>query len=195
MEKKNPLEEFRKEIQKSHSDGYIDDFTKLGISDEILDICDALDRFYGIYKTPQTSGDKIVDILNSTLSYTNYTRTILNSRDPFPFSSSKNLVHETKKPLSQIKLKLSKENSLYLNMSSAIVAIIVNSIVTKVNNYHSIKPYTLGMEISYLRLINAAVKTMTLMKDFDMTVECRNNYDENRNLLIKIYEEMGIDFI
>ena len=76
MEKKNPLEEFRKEIQKSHSDGYIDDFTKLGISDEILDICDALDRFYGIYKTPQTSGDKIVDILNSTLTYTSYTSTI-----------------------------------------------------------------------------------------------------------------------
>lgn len=187
MEKKNPLEEFRKEIQKSHPDGYIDDFTKLGISDEILDICDALDRFYGIYKTPQTSGDKIVDILNSTLNYTNYTSYTsrsLNSIGPFPFSSAENLVHETKKPLSQIKLKLSKENPLYLNMSSAIVTIIVNSIVTKVNNYHSIKPYTLGMDIRYLRLINAAVKTMTLMKDFDMTVECRNNYDENRNLLI-----------
>lgn len=184
MEKKNPLEEFRKEIQKSHSDGYIDDFTKLGISDEILDICDALDRFYGIYKTPQTSGDKIVDILNSTLTYTSYTSTIFNSIDPFPFSSAENLILRTKKPLLQVKLKLSKENPLYLNMSSAIVAIIVNSIVTKVNNYHSIKPYTLGMDIRYLRLINAAVKTMTLMKDFDMTVECRNNYDENRNLLI-----------
>ena len=184
MEKKNPLEEFRKEIQKSHPDGYIDDFTKLGISDEILDICDALDKFYGIYNPPQTSGDKIVDILNSTLSYTNYTSRILNSIDPFPFSSAKNLILRTKKPLLQVKLKLSKENPLYLNMSSAIVTIIVNSIVTKVNNYHSIKPYTLGMDIRYLRLINAAVKTMILMEDFDMTVECRNNYDENRNLLI-----------
>ena len=54
MEKKNPFEEVRTAILASQLLGIENEVSELGISDELLDICDAIDDYYGIKKKPVT---------------------------------------------------------------------------------------------------------------------------------------------
>lgn len=197
MEKENPLEDLRTEILRNQSDGLIDDFIRMGIADDILMICDALDGYYGINRSQKTSGDEVLDALNLYLkpSYSYYSRKALdmpfNSRTHF--LSVKNLIEVTKIPLSDIKQKTSNDNPLYINLSSMIAAIAVRGVVSTVNNYQKPKTYTnscysqvLGIDLNYYNLISDALKVMSSLKDFDMSQECINNYEENRKSLVKI---------
>ena len=202
MEDKNPLEDLRTEILKNQSDGYVDDFIRTGIADNILMICDALDGFYGINRSQKTSGNEVLDALNlyHKPSYSYYSRKALDM--PFSsrtyFSSVNNLIKVTKIQLLDIKQKTSKDNPFYLNLSSLIAAIAVRDVVSIVNNYQKPKAYTnsyysqvFGIDFNYCNLINDALKVMSSLRDFDMTQECENNYEENRKSLVTISQAIN----
>ena len=116
MEKKNPFEEVRTAILASQLLGIENEVSELGISDELLDICDAIDDYYGIKKKPITQYpsdtndnnqiNKIFEVKPKQLFLTDYDK--FEQLKSIDFAKDLNLLKRTEVQLKSIKRKLPK---------------------------------------------------------------------------------------
>lgn len=206
MEKKNPLEDLRTEIIKSRSSGSLDEFTQAGISNEILDLCDALDSFYGIDRSPKmassnTKASSMWDVIDQNYKSNSVSNSVLNSMrvsKQWNYSRTNTLIQKSKESLISLKEKLSIENPLYINLSSMIVSIALQDVVSSVNSFQDPKSANIsycgqnsGFRYYYYLIIKESLEVIRALKDFDMTEDCKHYYEENRKELETITQEIN----
>lgn len=211
MEKKNPLENIRKAIIGGRFSGIENEVTRLGVSDELMKISDALDIFYGIERekkeVPSNEGGhgSLIGVMNeyykthpnsytASLSRTSYSRYLETS-----FGGELSLLSNVKAPLLDMKQKLSKDNSLYLDISTTIASIAVNSVVSRINSYKKTpkSPFEsdlfssmTGLDSDYCQLITSGAKVFGELSDFDMVEEFRQNYEANRKVIFSLLDKI-----
>lgn len=205
MEKKNPLENLRTEIIKNQSLGYLGEFTQAGVSGEILALCDALDSFYGIDRSSKkassnTKASSFLDVIDQNYKKNSVSYSVLNSMrvgKQWNYSRTNTLIQKSKEPLASMREKLSKENQLYLNISSVITSIALQDIVSSVNSFQEPKPTGIsyygqhsGFGNHYY-LIKESLEVIRALKGFDMTEECKQHYEENRKTLETISQKIN----
>lgn len=213
MEKKNPLENIRSAILGSQLFGIENEISCLGVSDELMKISDALDSYYGIVrerKEEPSNEDGLIRVMNE------YYKTHPNSSLESIFSRSSNsrysetsfnkelsLLSRVKAPLLNMKQKLSKDHSLYLDISTTIASIAFNSVVSNINSYKKTpkspyEPYEsdlfssmTGIDHDYYQLITNGTKVFRKLNGFDMDAEFRNNYEDNRKALFSLSNKIN----
>lgn len=196
MEKSNPLEDIREEILRGKALGYLDEFSQIGVSNELLRISDALDVYYGIVRdSPNESSfylpkSKVVESL--LLGSEQDERIRKRVRDILI------LVNRVKEPLQGIKEKLSEDNSFYLNLSSTIVSIVLRVPIASLNSYQKPSPYDYrrynvisGVDIVLQTIVAESYRAFDAVKDFDMTAECREYYEKNKDTLCSIIKSIN----
>ena len=202
MESKNPLEEIREAIHESRIYGVENDITQMRVSDELLKISDALDKYYGIVREselPPSNGKHAINDCNVyTIKPNPYISSIVGN--PFggnKFSKTKDLLHQVKEPLKSIKAKLSSNDSVYLNISSTIVSIALRDVVSSVNSYQKTSYYDYkrydplsGVDNEFRNLIFGGLDVFIELSDFDMTNECVDNYEANRKTILSMAESI-----
>ena len=195
----NPLEKIRNAILGSQLFGVENEISRLGVSDELMKISDALDSYYGIVREtneePSNEGG-LIGVMNN-LYRTNppsymkvLTRSSFSRYGEEKFSNVMSLLSRVKEPLSKIKEALSKENPLYLDISTMIVSIAVHNVVSALNSYQKppsyeyerYDPFT-GLDIEYSNLITSGKKVFDKLRDYDMTQECFDNYKANGTVI------------
>ncbi len=200
MESKNPLEEIREAILESQKFGIKNEISQLGVSEELLKISDALDDYYDIKRQPECNTIEILGGFNkkSPLSIESIERDVLGYR----FGEVRTLLNQVKEPLKSMRRKLSKDNPIYINLSSAIVSIAVRKVVSSINSYQKPNNYDswrsnysrydliTGIDIEYKNLIWGGLRLFNDLSEFDMTQECFDNYEANRNILRPISEKI-----
>ena len=112
------------------------------------------------------------------------------------------LLNETKQHLQYIKVKLGNSNEYYLKMSTQIVALALHNIVEEVNAVQNDPQIAfrlqmgMGLDPSSLDKIKSVVreawKATTIMDDFDLDPSFKSHYNENRNTLKSMCNQMGI---
>lgn len=124
-------------------------------------------------------------------------------------SNAVRLMNNTKIYLQEIKIKLGQTNEYYLRMSTQIVSIAMHFIVEEVNAVQksdTIEIQGIPLEIDSLmtpelRLqklnkikstVREAWKAITLMDDFDLELEFKSHYNQNRSTLKSICSDLGI---
>ncbi|MBO7139954.1 MAG: hypothetical protein J6W19_05205 [Prevotella sp.] len=197
MESKNPLEEIRNAILESQLLGVENDVTKLGVSEELMKICDALDNFYGIKRKDEQN---TVEIMGGVyrIKPNPYISSIVGN--PFgeeKFGKTTALLKEVKTSLKTMKEKLSIDDPVYLNLSSAIVSIALRNVVSSVNSYqkpayYDYKRYDLisGVDKEFSNLVFGGLKVFNMLSDFDMSKECHDNYEANRKTILSLAESI-----
>ena len=197
MESKNPLEEIRSAILEGQLFGVENEITQMGVSDELLKISDALDMYYGISreaKAEPASGvyeikqsPLITKMLNDTSCYRSF----------HAFQGTIDLINKVKEPLAIIKGKLSMNDPVYLNLSSAVVSIALQNVVSSVNSYqkpayNDYKRYNLisGIDNEWSNLVLGGLNVLNELNSFDMTQECSDNYETNRKTLLSMAESI-----
>lgn len=205
MEAKNPLEDIRNAILENQYFDIENEISQLGVSDELMEISNALDSYYGIVrekKEESTNKDGLVqDNLSRVMneyykSHPSSTYSALSGikyNNPNKFIKELDLIKNVKKPLESIKQRLTKENPLYLNISTAIASIAVNSVVSSINsynpqnsyNYQRYNPLT-DFDGNYYYLIHSGSKVFNVLKGFDMTNEFFANYETNRDAILSM---------
>lgn len=200
MEAKNPLEDIRNAILENQYFGIENEISKLGVSDELMEISDVLDSYYGIVrekKEESTTADGLIGVMNEYYkSHPTSTYSALSGlgyKNPEVFRKEIDLVKNVKTPLATIKQKLTEDNPLYLNISTAIASIAVNSVVSSVNSYKPQNSYNnpqynplLGFDSNYYDLIHSGSKVFNVLKGFDMTNEFFANYETNRDAILSM---------
>lgn len=197
MESKNPLEEIRSAILESQFFGVENEITKMGVSDELLKISDALDLYYGISREPKAKPAlgvyeiKQSPLITKMLNDTSYYRSF------HAFQGTLDLINKVKEPLDSMKDKLSKDNPIYLNLSSAIVSIALRNVVSSINSYqkpayNDYKRYNLisGIDNELSNLVIRGLNVLNELNDFDMTQDCSDNYEANRKTLLSMAENI-----
>ena len=198
MESKNPLEEIRKAILESQLFGIENEITQMGVSDELLKISDALDIYFNINRdpSPKTSGEG--HVLNAFNTYTIKPNPFISSLVDSPFrrdkfSKTTDLLNNVKEPLKSMKAKLSENDPIYTNLSSAIVSIALRDVVSSVNSYQKPAYYDYkrydpisGVDQEFSSLVFGGLKVFNELSDFDMTKECLDNYEANRNTILSM---------
>jgi len=200
MQTKNPLEEIREVIVRSRKVGYTDEFTKMGVSDEILIISDALDKYYEISREPKPEpAPGVYEIKPSPLIQKlndDFTRTYHTSH---LFERTHILLDTVKEPLQVIKMKLEngQETPFSTQLSSLIVSIALQKVVEEVNSCQKSqsdiyqrypRQYDSGYAHADLFSLRNAQDVMTKLADFEMTKECKENYETNRMALSSIID-------
>lgn len=197
MESKNPLEEIRSAILESQLFGIENEITQMGVSDELLKISDALDKYYGISREPKVKpapgvyeikpSPIITKILNETSLYSSF----------HAFQSIHDLINKVKEPLATMKEKLSINDPVYLNLSSAIVSIALQNVISSINSYqkpvyHDYKRYNLisGVDNEWSNLVLGGLDVFNELNGFDMTQECSDNYEANKKTLLSMAESI-----
>ena len=197
MESKNPLEEIRSAILESQLFGIENEITQMGVSDELLKISDALDKYYGISREPKAKpapgvyeikpSPIITKILNDTSYYRSFNA----------FQSILDLINNVKEPLATMKEKLSINDPVYLNLSSAIVSIALQNVVSSINSYqkpayNDYKRYNLisGIDNEWSNLVLGGLNVLNELNSFEMTQECSDNYETNRKTLLSMAESI-----
>lgn len=197
MESKNPLEGIRNAILESQLFGVENEITQMGVSDELLEISDALDIYYGISREPKAKpapgvyeikpSPIITKILNDTSYYRSFNA----------FQSILDLINNVKEPLATMKEKLSINHPVYLNLSSAIVSIALQNVVSSINSYqkpayNNYKRYNLisGVDNELSNLVLGGLKVLNELNSFDMSKECYDNYETNRKSLLSMAESI-----
>lgn len=203
MESKNPLEEIREAILESQLFGIENEITQMGVSDELLQISDALDKYYGIERESKvalpSNGRHVMNDYNIfTIKPSPYISSIVGN--PFgesKFSKTKDLLNQVKEPLKSMKSKLSKDDPIYLNLSSAIVSIALRNVVSAVNSYqkpayYDYKRYNhfTGIDNEFSNLIFGGLDVFNELNNFDMTKECIDNYESNRKTILSMAESI-----
>lgn len=199
MEKQNPLENIRNAILASKLFGIENEISRLGVSDELMKISDALDSYYGIVREtneePSNEGG-LIGVMNNLYrtnppSYmSSLTRSSFSRFGEEKFSKVLSLLSRVKEPLSKMKVALSKENPLYLDISTMLVSIAVQNVVSALNSYQKpasyeyerYDPFT-GLDIEYSNLITSGKKVFDKLSDYDMTQECYDNYKANGTVI------------
>lgn len=202
MESKNPLEEIRTAILESQLFGLENEITQLGVSDELLRISDALDKYYGIEREPKDRPIGKRHVLNNYNVYTiepsPYISSVVgNIFGESRFAKTKGLLKQVKEPLKSIKGKLSKDDPVYLNLSSAIVSIALHNVVSAVNSYQKPAYYDYkrydpisGIDNVFGDLIYGGLDVFNELNNFDMTNECLENYEANRKTIFSMAESI-----
>ena len=207
MEKKNPLENIRKAIIGGRFSGIENEVTRLGV----MKISDALDIFYGIERekkeVPSNEGGhgSLIGVMNeyykthpnsytASLSRTSYSRYLETS-----FGGELSLLSKVKAPLLDMKQKLSKDNSFYLDISTTIASIAVNSVVSRINSYKKTpkSPFEsdlfssmTGIDDDYCQLIINGVKVFGELDSFDMAPEFHDNYLADRKVIFSLLDKI-----
>lgn len=200
MRANNPLENIRNAILENQFLGVENEISQLGISNELMEISDALDSYYGIVrekKEESTTADGLIGFWNEYYK-THPTSTYsalsgIKYKNPEVFRKEIDLVKNVKTPLESIKQILTKDNPLYLNISTTIASIAVNSVVSSVNSYKPQISYNsqqynplLGFDTNYYNLIHSGSKVFNVLKGFDMTNEFIANYETNRDVILSM---------
>ena len=123
-------------------------------------------------------------------------------RLPDKISYAVNLLNNTKPHLQSIKQKLGSTNAYYLKLSTQIVGNALHNIVEEVNSVQNDPQIAfrlqlgIGLDPSSMDKIKSAVreawKATTIMDDFDLEPDFRPHYNENRNTLKSMCNQMGI---
>ena len=123
-------------------------------------------------------------------------------RLPDKISYAVNLLNNTKPHLQSIKQKLGSTNAYYLKLSTQIVGNALHNIVEEVNAVQNDPQIAfrlqlgLGLDPTSMDKIKSAVreawKATTIMDDFDLESDFRSHYNENRNTLKSMCNQMGI---
>lgn len=197
MEIKNPLEEIRNAILESQLFGVENEITQLGVSKELLKISDALDDYYGIKRKDELD---TVEIMGGAyrIKPNPYISSIVgNPLGEEKFGKTTALLEEVKTSLESIKEKLSIDDPVYLNLSSAIVSIALRNVVSSVNSYqkpsyYDYKRYDMisGVDKEFSNLVFGGLKVFNMLSDFDMTKECHDNYEANRKTILSMAESI-----
>ena len=201
MEKKNPLENIRKAIIGGQFTGIENEITRLGVSDELMKISDALDIYYGIEREKKevpSNHDGLIGVLDSINKNPGHYASILRQGSygnqysrigEDIFSDVLSLLRRVKEPLAKMKESLSKENPLYLNISTTIASIAVSNVVSSINNYRptsrskfDVDLFTsmTGIDTGYYNLITSGTKVFRELEHFDMATDFLENYEANR---------------
>lgn len=204
MESKNPLENIRNAILGSQLFGIENEISRLGVSDELMKISDALDSYYGIVREkkeePSNEGGLIGVLNNINRNPGRYSSVLLQSAYDNPitqfgkekFSNVQSLLGQVKEPLAKIKATLSKDNPLYLNISTIIASIAVSRVVSSINNYRptsrdpygtDLLSYKTGIDTGYYNLITSGTKVFRLLESFDMAPDFLDNFEENKKVI------------
>lgn len=205
MEANNPLENIRNAILENQFFGVENEISQLGISNELMEISDALDSYYGIVrekKEESTNVDGLIGVMNEYYkSHPTSTYSALSGlgyKDPEVFRKEIDLVKNVKTPLESIKQILTKDNPLYLNISTTIASIAVNSVVSSVNSYNPQNSYNsqqynplLGFDTNYYDLIQSGSKVFKGLKGFDMTDDFLANYETNRDAIFSMEKKLN----
>ena len=197
MENKNPLEEIREAILESKLYGIENEITQLGVSDALLKISNAIDKYYGISREHKTNPAKgVFEIKSSPLITKMFDETSF-YRSLYAFQNTHDLLNEVKEPLEKMRNKLSKENSFYLNLSSAIVSIALHDVVSSINSYQKPAYYDnkrynpiSGVDDVFSNLVHGGLKVFIELRNFDMTNECFDNYESNRKTIISMADSI-----
>ena len=197
MEIKNPLEEIRNAILESQLFGVENEITQLGVSKELLKISDALDNYYGIKRKDEPD---TVEIMGGAyrIKPSPYISSIVgNPLGEEKFGKTTALLEEVKTSLESIKERLSIDDPVYLNLSSAIVSIALRNVVSSVNSYqkpsyYDYKRYDMisGVDKEFSNLVFGGLKVFNMLNDFDMTKECHDNYEANRKTILSMAESI-----
>lgn len=197
MEIKNPLEEIRNAILESQLFGVENEITQLGVSKELLKISDALDNYYGIKRKDEPD---TVEIMGGAyrIKPSPYISSIVgNPLGEEKFGKTTALLEEVKTSLESIREKLSIDDTVYLNLSSAIVSIALRYVVSSVNSYqkpsyYDYKRYDMisGVDKEFSNLVFGGLKVFNMLSDFDMTKECHDNYEANRKTILSMAESI-----
>ena len=112
------------------------------------------------------------------------------------------LLNNTKPHLQSIKQKLGSTNAYYLKLSTQIVGNALHNIVEEVNAVQNDPQIAfrlqlgLGLDPTSMDKIKSAVreawKATTIMDDFDLKSDFKSHYNENRNTLKSMCNQMGI---
>ena len=204
MESKNPLENIRNAILGSQLFGIENEISRLGVSDELMKISDALDSYYGIVREKKEESSNeggLIGVLNNM--YRNpgrYSSILLQSAYDNPithfgkekFINVQSLLSRVKEPLAKIKETLPKDNPLYLNISTIIASIAISTVVSSINNYRptSRSPYETdllslktGIDSGFYNLITSGTKVFKQLESFDMAPDCLDNYEANKKVI------------
>lgn len=197
MEIKNPLEEIRNAILESQLFGVENEITQLGVSKELLKISDALDNYYGIKRKDEPD---TVEIMGGAyrIKPSPYISSIVgNPLGEEKFGKTTALLEEVKTSLESIREKLSIDDTVYLNLSSAIVSIALRNVVSSVNSYQKPSYYDYkrfdmisGVDKEFSNLVFGGLKVFNMLSDFDMTKECHDNYEANRKTILSMAESI-----
>ena len=203
MESKNPLEEIRSVILGSQLFGIENEITQLGVSEELLIISDALDNYYGIKRKEEPDTVEIMGGAYSIIKLNPYVSSIVgNPLGEERFGNTTTLLKKVKPSLQSIKEKLSKDDPLYLNLSSTIVSIALRNVVSSVNSYqkptyHDYNRYDMisGVDKELSNLVFGGLKVFNMLSDFDMTKDCLDNYGANREAILSMAESIKDAYI
>lgn len=123
-------------------------------------------------------------------------------RLPDKISYAVNLLNNTKPHLQSIKQKLGANNAYYLKLSTQIVGNALHNIVEEVNAVQNDPQIAfrlqlgIGLDPTSMDKIKSAVreawKATTIMDDFDLESDFKSHYNENRNTLKSMCNQMGI---
>ena len=101
--------------------------------------------------------------------------------------------NKVKEPLATMKEKLSINDPVYLNLSSAIVSIALQNVISSINSYqkpvyHDYKRYNLisGVDNEWSNLVLGGLDVFNELNGFDMTQECSDNYEANKKTLLSM---------
>lgn len=204
MEKKNPLENIRKAIIGGQFSGIENEVTRLGVSDELMKISDALDSFYGIVREKKEEPLKksgLIGVMDEVYKSNSYLSSL--SQTPYSryqeesFSDILSLLRKVKDPLSEIKRKLPNDNPLYMNISTIISSIAVNSVVSRINSYQPSGDYRgdlftsiTGVDYGYSQLISNGSSVFKALEGFDMMPDCLDNYKANKKVIYSQNKEI-----
>ena len=207
METKNPLEEVRNYILQCQQLGIEDEFSEKGISDEVIKISNALDLYYGINRLPSVdhasaSSDSVRLPDRSLYEMASHAGMLPSSTDLCKdfFRETKTMLHTVRDPLVSIKNKVTITDTFYLNLSSAIVSIALKNVVLSLNSYKRPAPRgcgilrsddsfdisICGVDLNYRNMVLSSLGVMNYLKNFDMTHECKSNYEENHQRLQRL---------
>lgn len=202
MESKNPLEDIRTAILESKLFGIENEITQMGVSDELLKISDALDNYYGIDRglkvNPLDEGHVLNKFNTYTIKPSPYVSNFISSITDSPFDVKKfgkttDLLKQVITPLKSMKKKLSKDNLIYLSLSSAVVSIALRDVVSSINSYQKPAYYDYkrydpisGIDNVFSNLVYGGLKVFNELGNFDMTKECFDNYESNRKTILSM---------
>lgn len=210
MEANNPLEDIRNAILENQYFGIENEISQLGVSDELMEISDALDSYYGIVREKKEESSNKEGLVQDNLSrvmgeyYKSHPSSAYSAisgikyNNPNKFIKEINLVNNVKTPLESIKQRLTKDNLLYLNISTAIASIAVNSVVSSINSFKPQNSYNnqqynplLGFDSNYYHLIQSGSKVFKGLNGFDMTDDFFANYETNRDAIFSMEKKLN----
>ena len=202
MASKNPLEEVRNHILQCQQLGIEDEFLKMGISEEVLNISNALDGYYGINRSTVCNSPPVNPDLEREGLIRLDNRHVLRIINVEPqqefFQHIKQLLSSVKEPLTSIKNKRSSQDTFYLSLSTMIVSIALQNVVSRVNSYRrspsveqSLVFNLKGVDPEYRTLVERALGVMDCLQHFDMIPERKGNYEANRESLQSIYDDIN----